>query len=120
MEGHRGGPDMRHNKAGQDVVGQAQMKKDELIEEASIAPRTAQDKASQIANQSSQETKDQAAGFLEQNLAQGAADAVKNTLGMNNASNTNPPPTLLTRCSEGDYREVYDESDDYGFLNLKL
>ncbi|KAI3891196.1 hypothetical protein MKW98_007501 [Papaver atlanticum] len=95
MEGHRGGPDMRHNKAGQDVVGQAQMKRDELIEEASIAPRTAQDKASQIANQSSQETKDQAAGFLQQsgeqmkNLAQGAADAVKNTLGMNNTSNTN-------------------------------
>ncbi|MCL7027113.1 hypothetical protein MKW94_001991 [Papaver nudicaule] len=87
MEGHPGGPDMRHNKAGQDVVGQAQMKKDELVEEASIAPRTAQDKAS--------ETKDQAVGFLQQsgeqmkNLAQGAADAVKNTLGMNNTSNTN-------------------------------
>ena len=56
-------------------------------------------------SQSAQDTKEQAAGFIEQtseqmkNMAQGAADAMKNAVGMadNSASNTTTTNTTVTK-----------------------
>uniref|UniRef100_A0A9I9DSD0 Late embryogenesis abundant protein 1-like n=1 Tax=Cucumis melo TaxID=3656 RepID=A0A9I9DSD0_CUCME len=75
------------HKAGE-TVGQAQVKKDEMMNQP-----TAHD---QSATQTASDLKDQAANFLQQtgeqvkNMAQGAAEAVKNTLGMNTDNTSNP------------------------------
>ncbi|XVF26625.1 hypothetical protein REPUB_Repub14bG0034300 [Reevesia pubescens] len=83
------------NKAGE-TVGQAQIKKDEIMDQASRGQAN-----SQFSDQNSTYTS-QATNILAQtgeqvkNMAQGAADAVKNTLGMNNAPNPNPSTNHLS------------------------
>ncbi|XP_021298725.1 late embryogenesis abundant protein 2-like [Herrania umbratica] len=75
-----------------EITGQAQVKKDETMNQASQGTNTqSSDQNSSIASQ--------ATNFLQQtgeqvkNMAQGAADAVKNTLGMNNDNSSNAPST---------------------------
>ncbi|KAM3747795.1 hypothetical protein ACB098_05G061700 [Castanea mollissima] len=85
--GHRAG----------EITGQAQVKKDEFLDQASDAAHSAQNSSSNLTGQ--------ATNFLQQtgeqvkHMAQGAAVAVKNTLGLNTdspnstnyRSNTNSP-----------------------------
>merc|ERR1712119_277865 len=87
------------NKAGE-ITGQAQVKKDELLDRASDAAHSAQNSSPNLTGQ--------ATNFLQQtgeqvkNMAQGAAVAVKNTLGLNtdspnstnNTSNTNTASSI--------------------------
>lgn len=67
-----------------------QVKKDELVDKAS---------------QSARETKEETAGFLQQtgeqvkNMAQGAADAVKNAVGMDTSSTAGSGTTTTTRTT---------------------
>ncbi|KAK4590433.1 hypothetical protein RGQ29_020836 [Quercus rubra] len=84
------------NKAGE-ITSQAQVKKDELLDQASDAAHSAQNSSPNLTGQ--------ATNFLQQtgeqvkHMAQGAAVAVKNTLGLNTdspnstnyRSNTNSP-----------------------------
>ncbi|KAF7837387.1 late embryogenesis abundant protein 1-like [Senna tora] len=76
--------------AGQ-TQGNAQAKTEECLDSVKHTASAAADKAHQAANssgQQAQENKEQAAGFLQQtgeqvkNMAQGAMDSVKQTLGM--------------------------------------
>ncbi|XP_030525405.1 late embryogenesis abundant protein 1-like [Rhodamnia argentea] len=90
-------------KAG-DMIGQAQMKKEECVDQASNQYQAAMDRLSGTTPNSGYDIKGQASNFLHQtgeqvkNMAQGAAEAVKSTLGMNNnadagnaATTVNPP-----------------------------
>uniref|UniRef100_A0A7N0V5V3 Uncharacterized protein n=1 Tax=Kalanchoe fedtschenkoi TaxID=63787 RepID=A0A7N0V5V3_KALFE len=72
--------------------GQAQSKTEDLIHSAKDSTNSARDMtagAPQSAKESAQQGKEQSAGFLHQtgeqmvNMAQGAVDTMKNTLGMN-------------------------------------
>lgn len=80
-----------------EVTGQAQVKKDEVMNSVHNAAQTTRDKASGAADSTKESTesgKEQASGMLQQtgeqikSMAQGAADALKNTLGM---GDNNPP-----------------------------
>ncbi|WOK97241.1 late embryogenesis abundant protein 29-like [Canna indica] len=70
-----------------EAAGQAQMKKDEMMESA---------------QSTAQESKTQAAGFMQQtgekmmNMAQGAADAVKNAVGIGGRASNDSIPTINT------------------------
>ncbi|XVE52172.1 hypothetical protein DITRI_Ditri02bG0101300 [Diplodiscus trichospermus] len=90
------------HKAGE-FTGQAQLKRDEIMDQASHGQAT---NSQSSENQNSSYTS-QATNFLQQtgeqvkHMAQGAADAVKTTLGMNSADNTSnaPNPTANTTRS---------------------
>ncbi|XP_022723791.1 late embryogenesis abundant protein 2-like [Durio zibethinus] len=81
-----------------EMTGQAQIKRDEIMNQASHGQATNSQSSDQNPTYTSQAT-----NFLQQtgeqmkHMAQGAADAVKNTLGMNSADNDsnapNPNPT---------------------------
>ncbi|XP_022714497.1 late embryogenesis abundant protein 2-like [Durio zibethinus] len=81
------------NMAGE-MTGQAQLKRDEMMNQASQGQAT----NSQSSNDQKSTYTSQATNFLQQtgeqvkNMAQGAADAVKNTLGMNSTDNTSNAP----------------------------
>merc|ERR1712183_246654 len=81
------------NKAGE-ITGQAQVKKDELLDRASDAAHAAQNSSPNLTGQTTNFL--QQTGEQVKNMAQGAAVAVKNTLGLNTnspnkRSNTNNP-----------------------------
>ncbi|KAL3628059.1 hypothetical protein CASFOL_028161 [Castilleja foliolosa] len=72
--------------------GQAQGKTEQWVESAKSTANQAHDKACEAAGKSQEQahrSKDETTGFLQQtgeqvaNMAQGAIDGVKNTLGMN-------------------------------------
>ncbi|KAL5138393.1 Late embryogenesis abundant protein 2 [Glycine soja] len=76
--------------AGQ-TQGQTQVKAEEFVQSTKETASAATDKANAAANttgQTAQQNKDESAGFLQQtgeqvkNMAQGAVDSVKHTLGM--------------------------------------
>ncbi|XP_010545780.1 PREDICTED: late embryogenesis abundant protein 2-like [Tarenaya hassleriana] len=77
------------HKAGE-ITGQAQIKKDECVNKASNA-------VNEASSQDNPSITSQASSFLQQtgvqvkSMAQGAADAVKNTLGMNSDNNSGNP-----------------------------
>ncbi|XP_030457496.1 late embryogenesis abundant protein 2 [Syzygium oleosum] len=90
-------------KAGE-MTGQAQMKKEECMDHASNQYQATMDRISGTTPNSGYDLKGQATTFLHQtgeqvkSMAQGAAEAVKSTLGMNNnadaadaAKTVNPP-----------------------------
>ncbi|XP_038713478.1 late embryogenesis abundant protein 29-like [Tripterygium wilfordii] len=87
------GHDLSH-KAGE-LSGQAQMKKEEFVNQASNVAQDASNMTSASADHNNPSYTSQATNFLQQtgeqvkSMAQGAATAVKNTLGMN-PDNTNP------------------------------
>ncbi|KAL3735327.1 hypothetical protein ACJRO7_024454 [Eucalyptus globulus] len=88
--------------AGQ-MTGQAQLKKEECMDQASNEYQATMDKLSGTTPNSGYDIKGQATNFLQQtgeqvkSMAHGAAEAVKSTLGMNNdaagdaATTVNPP-----------------------------
>ncbi|XP_010535129.1 PREDICTED: late embryogenesis abundant protein 2-like [Tarenaya hassleriana] len=84
------------HKAGE-ITGQAQIKKDEYVNKASNALNEASQNSE--SDQNNPSITSQASSFLQQtgvqvkSMAQGAADAVKNTLGMNSDNNTGNPTT---------------------------
>merc|ERR1712183_611504 len=92
------------NKAGE-IIGQAQVKKDELLDRASDAAHSAQNSSSNLTGQ--------ATNFLQQtgeqvkNMAQGAAVAVKNTLGWNtdspNSTNNRSNPNTASNINNPSY-----------------
>ncbi|KAK1591772.1 hypothetical protein Q3G72_013447 [Acer saccharum] len=82
---------MQQNFNAGQTKGNAQAKTEEWIESAQNTANAARDKASNAAqstHESAKQGADQRAGFLQQtgekvaNMAQGAVDGVKNTLGM--------------------------------------
>ncbi|TXG72464.1 hypothetical protein EZV62_001043 [Acer yangbiense] len=86
---------MQQNFNAGQTKGNAQAKTEEWIESAQNTANAARDKASNAAQSTHDSTKqgvDQSAGFLQQtgekvaNMAQGAVDGVKNTLGMGDQS----------------------------------
>ncbi|MCL7050329.1 hypothetical protein MKW94_026071 [Papaver nudicaule] len=77
--------------------GHAQAKTQEWVESAKDTAQTARDHVADAANSTSdsaQQKKEEASGFLQQtgeqmmNMAHGAAETVKNTLGMNDNNPT--------------------------------
>ncbi|KAK6263978.1 hypothetical protein QQP08_019434 [Theobroma cacao] len=83
---------------GGDITGQAQVKKDETMNQASQGTNTqSSDQNSSIASQATNFLQQASPNFFTgeqvKNMAQGAADAVKNTLGMNNDNSSNAPST---------------------------
>merc|ERR1711971_683490 len=92
------------NKAGE-ITGQAQVKKDELLDRASDAAHSAQNSSPNVTGQ--------ATNFLQQtgeqvkNMAQGAAVAVKNTLGLNtdspNSTNNPSNPNTASNINNPSY-----------------
>merc|ERR1712226_894084 len=98
------------NKAGE-ITGQAQVKKDEFLDQASDAAHSAQNSSPNLTGQATnffQQTGEQV-----KHMAQGAAVAVKNTLGLNtdspnstnNRSNTNNPsnPNTASNINNASY-----------------
>ncbi|XWS20393.1 hypothetical protein CRYUN_Cryun31cG0097300 [Craigia yunnanensis] len=81
------------SKAGE-ITGQAQLKRDEIMDQASHGQAT----NTQSSDDQNSSYTSQATNFLQQtgeqvkHMAQGAADAVKTTLGMNSADNTSNAP----------------------------
>ncbi|XVF86507.1 hypothetical protein PTKIN_Ptkin18bG0046400 [Pterospermum kingtungense] len=83
-----------------EMTGQDQVKRDEMMDQAPYG-QTIHSQSQPSGDQNTTYTS-QATTFLQQtgeqmkNMAQGAADAVKTTLGMNNANNTSNAPNTNT------------------------